>query len=601
MTQPTPGRSGHVIVCGLHGVGMRIVEQLHAAGVPVVVVDDAPEQRLVQVVHGLGVPLVPLSPLLPETLWEAGLRDAIAVIAVESDDLASLEVALHTKDLRPDVRVVARVTNPTVGNAVEAVTGTRTVLSVPTLTATTFIEACLGTAERPLDVPGEDLIAVTTVADVHDSLRARYGDLAPVAVVSHADGETVVCPGRDHTVSPGDAVTLVGPRAEARARAIAPPPEEPNQAVIAQRNARRWVRRANAALASEAGGALRAAVAAAGVLVAISTVVLSLAYRVPQAGGGTKHLPPLDALYFTLQTVATVGFGDFSFTGQPRWLEGFGILLIVTGAVVVATSVALLTNFIVSRSIERSLGRTRTTTARGHVVVIGLGGVGVRVAQGLRAAGREVVLVDRDDNNRFAAEARDQHIPLIVGDATNPRTLRAAGVDRARAVAVLTSDDLTNIETGLVVRDVLGDRWSRARVVLRVFDRPLARTVSASFGFRHVYSTADLAAPWFVGSALGLDVRGSFYVADRPFLLGRLTVNAGGGLAGIAMADLDARTRVVALARAANGLALEHPPRRDTRFDPGDEAYLVGPSEEITRVLRRDRAGADPDQPPCPA
>ena len=39
------GLTGHVIVCGLHDVGLRIVEQLHAAGERVVVVDDDPDQR----------------------------------------------------------------------------------------------------------------------------------------------------------------------------------------------------------------------------------------------------------------------------------------------------------------------------------------------------------------------------------------------------------------------------------------------------------------------------------------------------------------------------------------------------------------------------
>jgi hypothetical protein len=34
---------------------------------------------------------------------------------------------------------------------------------------------------------------------------------------------------------------------------------------------------------------------------------------------------------------------------------------------------------------------------------------------------------------------------------------------------------------------------------------------------------------------------------------------------------------------------LEHPPRRDTRFEPEDEAYLIGPHEELLAVLRRDR------------
>ena len=75
-------------------------------------------------------------------------------------------------------------------------------------------------------------------------------------------------------------------------------------------------------------------------------------------------------------------------------------------------------------------------------------------------------------------------------------------------------------------------------------------------------------------------------------LLGRLRVAARSGLDGLAMRDLSARTRVVGLRRAAGDSSLEHPPRRDTRFAAGDEAFLVGPDEELLEVLARSRAEA---------
>jgi len=125
--------------------------------------------------------------------------------------------------------------------------------------------------------------------------------------------------------------------------------------------------------------------------------------------------------------------------------------------------------------------------------------------------------------------------------------------------------------------------------VLRVFDRDLARMMERSFGFRHVRSTSALAAPWFVGAALGLDVLETFFVDQQPFLVGRLAIAPGGGLQGLTMQDLSARTRVVALARAATGGTLEHPPRRGTRFQGGDRAYLLGPYDELLDVLRRDQ------------
>ena len=58
------------------------------------------------------------------------------------------------------------------------------------------------------------------------------------------------------------------------------------------------------------------------------------------------------------------------------------------------------------------------------------------------------------------------------------------------------------------------------------------------------------------------------------------------------MQELSARTRVVAIRRHGTG-ELEHPPRSDTRFGAGDDAYLVGPYEELLAVLRRDTLGRD--------
>jgi Trk K+ transport system NAD-binding subunit len=156
----------------------------------------------------------------------------------------------------------------------------------------------------------------------------------------------------------------------------------------------------------------------------------------------------------------------------------------------------------------------------------------------------------------------------------------------------MTSDDLANLETGLAVRELLGDRWKRAPVILRVFDRSLGGRLEGSFGFQHVWSTSAIAAPWFVGAAIGFGVVSTFYVGNRPFLVARLRVRPGGGLEDVEMRELSARIRVIALGRAADAGRLEHPPRRETRFAAGDEAYLVGPSEELLRVVRRERLTA---------
>jgi Trk K+ transport system NAD-binding subunit len=310
------------------------------------------------------------------------------------------------------------------------------------------------------------------------------------------------------------------------------------------------------------------------------TTVLRLGYREPNG----RRMSVLDAVYFTVETIGTVGYGDFSFREQRSWLRIFAICLMIVGLCLATLMFALLTNVLVTHRIEESLGRRRITGLAGHVLVVGLGSIGVRVVEQLHAAGSHVVVVDSDESNRYLAQVRAIGVPVVIADATLPQTLQSVNLAEARAVAVLTSDDLVNLETALAIRDQDKDR----PVVLRLFDRQLALTVEKSFGIGLVRSTAALAAPWFVGAALGLDVLGTFYVGDAPMLVARLEVARGGGLENLAMGELSGRTRVVAIGRAAEPGRLEHPPRRGTRFGAGDRAYVVGPYEELLQVLRRD-------------
>ncbi len=577
---------GHVIVCGLHGVGLRIVELLNSSGVPTVVVDDHPDLRLARSLIGWGIPHIAGSSRSAGTLAEAGLAGAGAVICAQEDDLRTLETALLTRELRADVRVVVQLSNPAVGRALSRISVA--VLDVAGLSAPSIAEACLHTGVQEIRLADEQFAAARTVAPAAASLRELYGALAPIAVLPADGGDAVICPGRDHRVAAGDGVTLIGTPDELRVAGVIGAHQQPRAAAARPRPAARAVahlRHLAASLLNAVDRRLVIALFALFTVILGSTVILRLAFRL--AGG--QHIPLLDAAYFTVETVTTVGYGDFSFRNQSPWLMGGAILLMLLGALFVAVFFAMLTNVLVSRRIEESLGRRRITGLRGHVLVIGLGAVGMQAASRLVAAGSDVVVVEKHDGNRHLGQARALGVPVVIADATLPETLESVSLASASAVAVLTSDDLANLETGLAVRDQLGARWERTPVVLRMFDPQLARSVRHNFGFRNVRSTAALAAPWFVGAALGLDVLNTFYVGDEPLLVARLKVTRGGGLDGLAMRDLAARTRILAISRALDQGYLEHPPRRGTRLRAGDEAYLIGPYEELLAVLRRDR------------
>ena len=109
---------GHVIVCGLQPLGLRIIEVLRSSAGPVVVVDGDPDPRPVSILGGWDIPHIVEIPRLPEVLINAGLDGARAVVSVEADDLQNLETALVVRNLRPNVRIIMQMSNAAVGAAV---------------------------------------------------------------------------------------------------------------------------------------------------------------------------------------------------------------------------------------------------------------------------------------------------------------------------------------------------------------------------------------------------------------------------------------------------------------------------------------------------
>ncbi len=95
----------------------------------------------------------------------------------------------------------------------------------------------------------------------------------------------------------------------------------------------------------------------------------------------------------------------------------------VTGATLATVFFALLTNVLISRTIASSLGRRRVTGLSGHVVVTGLGAVGVAVVELLRKRDVDVVVVESDDQNRFLGQLRALQVPVVIADATIAETL----------------------------------------------------------------------------------------------------------------------------------------------------------------------------------
>lgn len=565
--------TGHVVVFGFHGVARRIVRQLHSTGYRVVVVenDATPAER--EAIARYGAHYLPGFRQSEGTLEAAGVERAHAVVCATNDDLRNIELALLVRERSTRVRIVVQMANAAVGRALETVTHPGAVLEVAALAAPSFVNAVIGQTTQRLDIDGSPYLMSTFTSDSAGTCRGLWGDLVPVAITRAGGTDTITCPRRDTEIAPGDEATLLGTATDFERSGTTPVTRE---AAARPRRPLRRMRESLGAISELVDRPFKIAAAVLGALMVISVALLLFGYREPDGTG----MNLLDAVYFTSETIATVGFGDFYFRDQDAWLRIWSILVILLGATLIAVATALLTNALVTRSLNQSLGRQRLTGMRGHLVVIGLGSVGSKVASQLHRAGFEVAIVDSGEGQRFYPQMRSEGMPVLVGDVTLQETLKDAGVDRAAGVAILTSDDLVNIETGLAVRDAIGAR--EMPIVLRVFGRSLARVVDRNLDAGTTRSIAELSAPWFVGAAVGLDVVDTFYVGSSPFMVAGMDIHGGSGLDGIAVTDVAAQTRVIAI-RKPDG-PLERP-TRDTVLRDGDRAYLIGHYDEVFRVI----------------
>jgi Trk K+ transport system NAD-binding subunit len=140
----------------------------------------------------------------------------------------------------------------------------------------------------------------------------------------------------------------------------------------------------------------------------------------------------------------------------------------------------------------------RVLPQRGHVVVVGMGQVGVRLAAELKALGLGVVGIERDISAPNLVTARALGIPVHVGDAARRRVLRRVHADRAVALCAAGSDELDNVAVAVTARAVS----PTLRVVLRAGNHDVIAETQSLFRIGTVCDVTGLTACYVVHSLL---------------------------------------------------------------------------------------------------
>lgn len=147
---------------------------------------------------------------------------------------------------------------------------------------------------------------------------------------------------------------------------------------------------------------------------------------------------------------------------------------------------------------------------RDHIVICGLGNVGSRVVESLRALSVPVIAIEKRTTDSRAGIIEALGVPVLYGDARNDEILLQAGVRHAKTIVCATDDDLTNVEVAV---DAKRENPS-IRVVMRMFDQRVAHKMRTALDLDETFSTSALAAPLIALQATAPGVRGVYRLDD---------------------------------------------------------------------------------------
>lgn len=148
-----------------------------------------------------------------------------------------------------------------------------------------------------------------------------------------------------------------------------------------------------------------------------------------------------DGFYFTIETMFTVGYGDFIPTTEASRI--LAIIVVVGGVTAAVTTLQSLFDLAVTNDLRRELGLPeRRTRMKDHIIICGYGNVGRQVYENLKSKNEKFVFIERDEKK--VADLVAAGVSVIEGEAVDEDVLLRANINEAKTV-ITTLKDSDNI------------------------------------------------------------------------------------------------------------------------------------------------------------
>ena len=195
---------------------------------------------------------------------------------------------------------------------------------------------------------------------------------------------------------------------------------------------------------------------------AVLIIVLILIYGIL----GSIYIMGLDiydSIYYTIITLATVGYGDI--TPITPLQKIFSVTLALSGVGVLAYIVTFIISSVTQNLQDMRSGRImerKLSDMKNHYILCGFGRVGAAVCEELMKRNQKVIIIEKNEEKLENIEENENAI-FLNGNATEDKTLKKLNIDKSLGVIVATGSDVDNLFIVLTTRELYKDAWIVSR------------------------------------------------------------------------------------------------------------------------------------------
>ncbi len=295
--------------------------------------------------------------------------------------------------------------------------------------------------------------------------------------------------------------------------------------------------------------------------------------------------PVSDAIYMTIITLATVGYGEVhQVSGVGRI---FTIFLIVSGVGYFMYVVGLLVQFLVEDRIRVILGRRKLdkqiAKLKDHYIICGYGRIGRVLARYLTERYLNVVVIEKNESRQEAMD--EDGVLYLMGEATDESLLLRAGIKDAKGLITAVATDADNVFLTLIAKQLNPGLF----IVARAIQNTAKRTIQAA-GANKVISPYDLGARRMAHAILRPTVirflELAFTDENTDVQVEEIRVHSTSRLLNVALKDSGIRQQldliILTIKKADDTMIFN--PKADTRIETDDTLVVVGRAKSVSQL-----------------